>query len=61
MNNNCNYIKTSDNETKELLLKEGFELLSEINGICTFLNKPSNKSFDNNSAKNTVFTNKLFL
>ena len=33
-----NFIKTSDKETKELLLSEGFKLISQEGSIYTFLN-----------------------
>ncbi len=33
-----NFLKTSDEETKEKLLKEGFKLVSQDGSIYTFLN-----------------------
>ena len=33
-----NFIKTKDVETKNLLIKEGFKLISENQGVYTFLN-----------------------
>lgn len=33
-----NFIKTSDKETKENLLKEGFKLVSQDGNVATFLN-----------------------
>lgn len=33
-----NFIKTSDKETKELLLSEGFKLISQEGSVYTFLN-----------------------
>ena len=33
-----NFIKTSDKETKEKLLKEGFKLVSQDGNVYTFLN-----------------------
>lgn len=33
-----NFIKTSDKETKENLLKEGFKLVSQDGNVYTFLN-----------------------
>ena len=52
-----NFIKTKDPETKALLLKNGFQLLSESNGIATFLNDAKKKvSFDQ---KKVAYTNVL--
>ena len=36
-----NFIKTSDNETKEKLLKEGFKLVSQDGNVATFVNNHS--------------------
>ena len=33
-----NFIKTSDKETKEKLLKEGFKLVSQDGNVATFVN-----------------------
>ena len=33
-----NFLKTSDEETKENLLKEGFKLISQDGNVYTFLN-----------------------
>lgn len=33
-----NFLKTSDEETKEKLLKEGFKLVSQDGNVYTFLN-----------------------
>lgn len=33
-----NFIKTSDEETKELLLKENYKLISQDGNVYTFLN-----------------------
>ena len=33
-----NFLKTSDKETKEKLLKEGFKLISQDGNVATFLN-----------------------
>ena len=38
MEQKMNFIRTRDKDTKELLIKEGFTLLSEQNGVYTFLN-----------------------
>lgn len=34
-----NFIKTSDPETREKLVSLGFAILSESNGVTTFINK----------------------
>lgn len=57
MNKKANFVITSDEETKELLLKEGFTLINSNNGKYTFLNC---KEFTLNfSDKKCVFTDKL--
>ena len=38
MEKTMNFIKTKDEETKKVLEKEGFTLLSYQNGVYTFLN-----------------------
>ena len=45
-----NFIKTSDKETKEKLLKEGFKLVSQDGNVATFLNDHS-LTFDNTNNK----------
>lgn len=45
-----NFIKTSDKETKENLLKEGFKLVSQDGNVATFLNDHS-LTFDNTNNK----------
>ena len=45
-----NFIKTSDKETKENLLKEGFKLVSQDGNVATFLNNHS-LSFENTNNK----------
>ena len=45
-----NFIKTSDKETKENLLKEGFKLVSQDGNVATFLNNHS-LTFENTSNK----------
>jgi hypothetical protein len=52
-----NFIKVKDEETKEQLLNLGYKLLSEKNGIATFLNDLSRpQSF---SCKKVTYTNKM--
>ena len=45
-----NFIKTSDKETKENLLKEGFKLVSQDGNVETFLNNHS-LTFENTNNK----------
>lgn len=45
-----NFIKTSDKETKEKLLKEGFNLVSQDGNVATFLNSHS-LTFENTNNK----------
>ena len=45
-----NFIKTSDKETKEKLLKEGFKLVSQDGNVATFVNNHS-LTFDNTNNK----------
>lgn len=52
-----NFIKVKDEETKLQLLDLGYKLLSEKNGIATFLNDLSRpQSF---SCKKVTYTNKM--
>lgn len=41
------FIKTSDEETKNSLIKSGFKLISYKNGIYTFLNDNTSHFSDN--------------
>ena len=45
-----NFIKTSDKETKEKLLKEGFKLVSQDGNVATFVNNHS-ITFENTNNK----------
>ncbi len=52
-----NFIKVKDEETKQQLLDLGYKLLSENNGVATFLNDSSKpQSF---SCKKLTYTNKM--
>lgn len=52
-----NFIKVKDEETKRQLLDLGYKLLSETNGVATFLNDLSRpQSF---SCKKVAYTNKM--
>lgn len=46
------FIKTSDEETMQLLKSEDFELIDYSNGIWTFINNPK-ITFDNKNIKIT--------
>ena len=52
-----NFIKTSDKETKENLLKEGFKLVSQDVNVYTFLNDHALTFEDKN--KKIQYTNML--
>lgn len=55
-----NFIRTSDISVKEILLKEGFQLVSEDNGLYIFLNDITKSvSFENKS--NIQYTNMLYV
>lgn len=45
-----NFIKTSDQETREKLLAEGFKLVSQDGGVATFLNDRT-LTFENTNNK----------
>ena len=62
MSQKKNFITTTDKETAEKLLSEGFELVSQ-NGISyTFLNQlPTNFTFDENDKKKMCYTNTLLV
>ena len=60
MSQKQNFIKTTDKYTADKLISEGFQLVSQINGIYTFLNQvPQNFSFDETDKKKVVYTNIL--
>lgn len=43
-----NFIRTKDSETKSRLIKEGFQLVSDNDGVATFINDMSNMKFNDN-------------
>lgn len=53
------FIKTSDEETKDVLLKEGFKMISKDGNVYTFINDCS-LSFENQENK-VQYTNKLYI
>lgn len=60
MKNKTNFIVTTDKETADKLISEGFRLIADNNGKFTFENKPSEHFAlsKDNSAK-IVYTNIL--
>ena len=60
MSQKQNFIKTTDKETADKLISEGFELVSQSGNVYTFLNKPpKNFSFDKVDKKKMAYTNIL--
>ena len=57
-----NFIKTTDTETANKLISCGFQLVSHIGNVYTFLNQlPKNFNFDSVDKKKVVYDNKLSL
>ena len=60
MSQKKNFIKTSDTGIAEHLLNAGFKLVSQDNGIYTFLNQPpKNFVFDGVDKTKMAYTNTL--
>lgn len=60
MSQKKNFITTTDKETAEKLISEGFELVSQVGNTYTFLNQlPKNFTFDENDKRKVVYTNML--
>jgi hypothetical protein len=60
MSQKQNFIKTTDKETAEKLISEGFQLVSQSGNIYTFLNKPpKNFIFDEADKRKIAYTNIL--
>lgn len=60
MSQKQNFIKTTDKETADKLILLGFQLMSQSNGIYTFLNQSSkNFNFDEVDKKKMAYTNML--
>ena len=56
------FIKTTDKETADKLIAEGFKLISQVNNVYTFLNQPpSNFNFDAVDKKKIAYDNILSL
>lgn len=51
------FIKTSDSATKKTLIELGYQLISDINGVATFLND-AKIAFDKKESK-VIYSNKL--
>lgn len=56
-----NFVVTTDKETADKLISEGFKLVTEINGKFTFENKTANMVFDKIDTKKIAYTNILSL
>lgn len=55
-----NFIKTTDKETADKLLFSGFQLVSQGNGVYTFINQlPKNFSFNGVDKTKMAYTNML--
>ena len=62
MSQKQNFIKTTDKETADKLISAGFQLVSQSNGVYTFLNQlPTNFSFDEVDKNKMAYTNMLSL
>lgn len=60
MSQKQNFITTTDKETADKLISAGFQLVSQSNGIHTFLNQaPINFNFDEVDKKKMAYTNIL--
>ena len=54
------FIIVQDEATAKKFIAYGFQVVSHINGIYTFLNQiPEHFNFDENDIKKVVFTNRL--
>jgi hypothetical protein len=57
-----NFIKTTDTETANKLIALGFNLISHIGSVYTFLNEtPQNLTFESVDKTKIVYDNKLSL
>jgi hypothetical protein len=56
------FIKTTDKETADKLIAEGFKLISNVNNVYTFLNEEPNRlNFESIDKKMIVYDNILSL
>lgn len=53
------FITTTDKETADKLMSEGFQLVSQSGSTYTFLNQPLNFVFDESDKKKVAYTNTL--
>lgn len=61
MKNKTNFVVTTDKETADKLIAEGFRLVSDVGGKYTFEAKSGNMNFDKIDTKKVVYTNMLSL
>ena len=60
MSQKKNFIMTTDKKTADKLICEGFQLVSQDNGVYTFLNQlPKNFNFDEIDKTKMAYTNIL--
>ena len=60
MSQDKKFIKTTDRKTADQLIASGFQLVSQIGSVYTFLNEvPKNFNFDIVNEKKIVYDNKL--
>lgn len=60
MSQEKNFIKTTDKETANKLIALGFQLMSQVGNVYTFLNQPpKNVMFDEVDTKKMAYTNTL--
>jgi hypothetical protein len=60
MSQKQNFIKTTDKETADKLISEGFQLVSQSGNVYTFLNQiPKNFNFDEVDKAKMAYTNIL--
>ena len=60
MSQKQNFITTTDKETADILIAEGFQLVSKSDRAYTFLNQlPKNFTFDEIDQKKMAYTNIL--
>ena len=61
MKKQTTFIVTTDKETADKMIEEGFKLVSENRGKYTFESKPINANFEQLNEKKVVYTNILSL
>ena len=60
MSQKQNFINTTDKETADKLISDGFQLVSQSGSVYTFLNQPpKNFTFDEVDKKKMAYTNSL--